>query len=173
MSTIYSVIPLGVLRDTDLAELRMYLTQHGLEYPPDADGSRYPTQNEIEQVLRSIGGEVQLHSARSADGGKRWSQASLVRHSHSASGPTDEYVTLNIVGSPRDKDSPCRFYLAGGTESLNYAVLEQIGHVCGPLFCLTDGECDAVIFHRQWSNVSPPPSFAVDHRLHGRQATED
>src|SRR6185503_8616095 len=49
MSETYSVIPFTLLGRRDLAEVNEYLREHGLKYPPDAEQSRYPTQNEIEQ----------------------------------------------------------------------------------------------------------------------------
>jgi hypothetical protein len=165
MGAIYSVMPFGAIGEKDCADLQKYLDEHGLEYPPDAECSRYPTQNEIEAVLRSFNShEVEIHPDDVVGTDNPWSQASLVKRAQPDSGySVEEYASLNTVDPPRDKDSPCRFYFSKGCQNLNYAILERLAHQCGPLFCITEGEYDAVIFHRKQSNSNPSPSFAADH----------
>jgi hypothetical protein len=170
MSTIYSIIPFSTLDDKERADMRKYLAEHGLEYPLDAHRSCYPTENEIETVFLSFDScEVEFHLDTTANREKPCTQVSLIKRVRGNNGSTfAEYVTLNVVGTLPDKNSPCRFYLSGGSESLNYAFLEQLAYLCGPLFCITDGECDAVIFHRKQLNTTPGPSFAIDHHSYRR-----
>jgi hypothetical protein len=164
----YSVIPFGTLSKKDLADMRRYLAENGLEFPPGADQSRFPTQNEMEAVLKSFKShEVEFWPKSVVGTDQPWTQAALFKRAQAISDVTfEEYVSLIALPVPPNKNSPCGFYLSKGDEHLNYAVLERLAYQCGPLFCITEGECDAVIFHRKLSRSNPSPSFATNHHLH-------
>lgn len=167
MSVIYLVTPFSTLGKKDLADMRTFLAQNGLDYPPQADQSRYPTQSEIEKVLRSFTThEVEFHPPAVVGTELPWQYASLFKRAQPSSSHTfAEYAELVAPKEIADKDSPCEFYLSRGDEHLNYAILDRLAHGCGPLLCVTEGECDAVIFHRRVFASNPPPSFASDHHL--------
>jgi hypothetical protein len=173
MGVIYIVTPFSIFCEKDLDDMRWSLDEHGLAYPPDADRGRYPTQNEVEEVLRSFNSyEFESHPDSAVGTDKPWSEASLFKRGQPGSGYTfEEYASLIAAKPPRDKDSPCDFYLSKGDSTLNYAILERLAHRCGPLFCITEGEYDAVIFHRKRSGLDPSPSFAADHHLRSKESS--
>ncbi len=172
MSVIYLVTPFGTISGKDLADIRKCLADNGLEYPPNADQSRYPTQNEIEDVLRSFSShEFESYPVSLVATDKPWRQASLFKRAPRESAYAySEYVTLVAPKPPRDKDSPCDFYFSKGDENLNYAILQRVAYQCGPLLCITNGEYDAVIFHRKQPGIDPAPSFAANHHIHHQDA---
>jgi hypothetical protein len=172
MGVIYMVTPFSTLSAKDLADMRKYLAENGIEFPPAADRSCFPTQNEIEKVLLSFNSyEIRFYPDGVARTFNPWRQVSIFKRASPGSGYTySESTDLVSLKPIADKDSPCDFYFSKGSEHLNYLILERLAYECGPLLCVTDGECDAVIFHRKQSALNPPPSFAESHHLRSSQS---
>jgi hypothetical protein len=114
-----------------------WLRDSGIELPGGGSESRWPTPNELKEVLGALAGTTVTFRPNTAGG---W-DAEVVDASRGYSGPS---VTIWVTGI-QDPDRPTRFALHKPDLGLAIAIVERLARLCGPFLMMDDADVRPVL----------------------------
>ncbi len=134
MGVSFTPIPLNIFyNDEGLAWLKRF----GPTIPPRVEDNRFPTPNEIRDVLEELEGYTIDYFINS----QTW-QATI---SHPIRPEWAAIVVLNFSGASEEEDLPHDFYFERGWPELITVILEHIARKCGPFVLIENGEKYSIV----------------------------
>lgn len=144
MGMMWHIRPISSL-DAVFLEL---LQKEGISHLPDGEGSRYPTPNEIRQVLDSLEDCNISYGVNKISGMKylyskhqdRWDYFDVEPEWVAVIKKLDNSQTAQIEGVDfmGDEDKPLHFYFDRGSGELALNITEKLSAICGPFIFCTD-----------------------------------